>query len=147
MMRLCAPATTARTRCRFGSQRRRVLLLAWLTLLPDCGPLPQTEHSLAIPTPSSNTKFDAETFSIAEERDKMELPMRLPKQPRALTVSLLSSLPLILMLLAGTACKSSRPAGAEVVAEVNGRPIMAKELEQFYQQQVQEQPQKPVGEQ
>src|ERR1700722_6556004 len=34
--------------CRFGCQRRRVLLLAWLTLLPKCGFLPLTEHTRAI---------------------------------------------------------------------------------------------------
>jgi peptidyl-prolyl cis-trans isomerase SurA len=66
--------------------------------------------------------------------------------------SILSSLtltPLLLaaLLLTGAACNRSRPAGAEVLAEVNGRAIMAKDLEQFYQQQVQEQPQKPTGEQ
>ena len=68
-----------------------------------------------------------------------------------LKASTLSSLTLLLMLLAmlltGAACKNSRPAGAEVLAEVNGRAIMSKEAEQFYQQQVQEEPQKPTGEQ
>jgi peptidyl-prolyl cis-trans isomerase SurA len=54
---------------------------------------------------------------------------------------------LLAMLLTGAACKNSRPAGAEVLAEVNGRAIMGKEAEQFYQQQVQEEPQKPTGEQ
>jgi hypothetical protein len=37
-----------RTRFRFGSQRRRVLLLAWETLLPVTGPLPQISHTLAM---------------------------------------------------------------------------------------------------
>src|SRR5690606_34587791 len=36
-------SVTMRAVCRFGSQRRRVLLLAWLTLLPARGPFPQTE--------------------------------------------------------------------------------------------------------
>lgn len=30
--------------CRFGCQVRRVLLFAWLTLLPKLGPLPQISH-------------------------------------------------------------------------------------------------------
>src|SRR5947209_1310124 len=34
--------------CRFGSKRRRVRLFACETLLPNCGPLPQTSHRLAI---------------------------------------------------------------------------------------------------
>lgn len=34
-IRRLAPLTTARTVCRFGLNVRRVLLFAWLTLLPD----------------------------------------------------------------------------------------------------------------
>lgn len=34
--------------CRFGSQRRLVLLFAWLTLFPARGPLPQTAQKAAI---------------------------------------------------------------------------------------------------
>ena len=34
--------------CRFGLNRRRVLLLACETLFPNCGPLPQTSHRFAI---------------------------------------------------------------------------------------------------
>src|SRR2546430_17499656 len=34
--------------CRFGLKRRRVRLFAWETLLPNCGPLPQTSHLLAM---------------------------------------------------------------------------------------------------
>jgi hypothetical protein len=41
-------AVTMRTRLRFGSQRRRVLLLAWETLFPVTGPLPQISHTLAM---------------------------------------------------------------------------------------------------
>src|SRR5678816_28406 len=33
-----------RTGCRFGLNRRRVLLLACETLFPNCGPFPQTSH-------------------------------------------------------------------------------------------------------
>ena len=47
-MRRVRPSTTARTRCRFGYQRRFVLLLAWLTLWPVVGPLPQISHTRAI---------------------------------------------------------------------------------------------------
>src|SRR5580698_2149577 len=42
------PRSSIRTACRFGSQRRLVLFIAWLTLLPAIGPLPQTSHLLAI---------------------------------------------------------------------------------------------------
>ncbi len=42
------PASTVLTRCRFGNQRRLVLLWAWLTLLPVAGPLPQISHLRAI---------------------------------------------------------------------------------------------------
>lgn len=44
---LTVPASRMRTDWRFGSQRRRVLCIEWLTLLPDAGPLPQTSHRLA----------------------------------------------------------------------------------------------------
>jgi hypothetical protein len=38
----------ARTLWRFGSQRRRVRLLAWLILLPVIGFFPQIAHTFAI---------------------------------------------------------------------------------------------------
>src|ERR1700722_3578854 len=41
-------ATQKRRSCRFGSQRRRVLLLACDTLLPDCARLPGTWQTVAI---------------------------------------------------------------------------------------------------
>jgi hypothetical protein len=46
----CAPPCGRCTRmdCRFGLKRRRVRLFAWETLLPNCGPLPQTSHRLAM---------------------------------------------------------------------------------------------------
>jgi hypothetical protein len=47
-MRLGVPSMTARTRCKLGYQRRLVLLLAWLTLCPKVGPLPQISHTRAI---------------------------------------------------------------------------------------------------
>lgn len=40
------PFLTAFTFCRFGYHVVRVLLLAWLTLLPKLGPLPQISHFL-----------------------------------------------------------------------------------------------------
>lgn len=42
------PATFAFTGCRFTFQRRRLLLFACETLLPNCGPLPQTEQTCAM---------------------------------------------------------------------------------------------------
>ncbi len=47
---LPAPPASKRTRtdCRFGLNRRRVLLLAWETLFPNCGPFPHTSQRLAI---------------------------------------------------------------------------------------------------
>lgn len=44
-------------------------------------------------------------------------------------------------------CKTAKPAGVEVQAEVNGRAILTADVEKFYQQQIQEESQKPVGEQ
>src|SRR5690606_19541444 len=41
-------SVTIRADWRFGSQRRRVRLLAWLTLFPERGPLPQTAQSAAM---------------------------------------------------------------------------------------------------
>src|SRR5258706_16438927 len=52
-----------------------------------------------------------------------------------------------LLLLSANACQSRKATGAEVSAEVNGRTISASEGEKFYQQQVQDEPQKPAGEQ
>src|SRR5436305_1577373 len=46
--RRVVPFTTARTRCRFGYQRRFVLLFAWLMLCPVMGPLPQISQTRAI---------------------------------------------------------------------------------------------------
>ncbi len=42
------PRSSIRTDWRFGSQRRLVLFIAWLTLFPAIGPLPHTSHLLAI---------------------------------------------------------------------------------------------------
>src|SRR5690242_3506426 len=47
--------------CMFGWNRRRVLLFAWLTLLPNCGFLPLTLHTrdivLSWPYPAFNWLF------------------------------------------------------------------------------------------
>src|SRR5205807_201251 len=47
------PATTARTRFRFGFHRRRRVLFAWLITFPKCGALPQNSHFSAIFLPAS----------------------------------------------------------------------------------------------
>ena len=47
-MRLTVPFKLARTRWRFGCQRRLVLLLAWLTLCPTDECLPQIVQLLAM---------------------------------------------------------------------------------------------------
>src|SRR5882762_5615479 len=47
------PATTARTRFRFGFHRRRRVLFAWLITFPKCGALPQNSHLSAIFLPAS----------------------------------------------------------------------------------------------
>lgn len=56
-------------------------------------------------------------------------------------------IPAIALLMLGSACSGKKAAGAEVLAEVNGRAITASEMEKFYQQQVLDEPQKPTGEQ
>jgi len=60
---------------------------------------------------------------------------------------ILLSLALAALSLATAGCQGKRPVGGEVQAEVNGRAITNTELEKFYQQQVQEESQKPTGEQ
>jgi hypothetical protein len=44
----CTPRSSIRTDWRLGSQRRLVLFIAWLTLLPALGPLPQISQRFAI---------------------------------------------------------------------------------------------------
>jgi len=51
-IRRTPPFTMARTRCRFGSNRRGRTLLAWLMMRPNLGTFPQTSHSLAMTEPS-----------------------------------------------------------------------------------------------
>jgi hypothetical protein len=57
--RRVVPSTTARTVCKFGYQRRFVLLLAWLTLWPVVGPFPQISHTRAIGVYPENERFEA----------------------------------------------------------------------------------------
>ena len=47
------PRSSTFTDCKLGSQRRLVLFMAWLTLLPARGPLPQTSQRFAIGNPLS----------------------------------------------------------------------------------------------
>lgn len=41
------PRSLMRTERKFGSQRRRVLRIEWLTLFPEAGPFPHASHRLA----------------------------------------------------------------------------------------------------
>jgi peptidyl-prolyl cis-trans isomerase SurA len=49
--------------------------------------------------------------------------------------------------MAGSACTKRRASGQEVMAEVNGRSILASEVEKFYQMQLLEEGQQPSAEQ
>jgi hypothetical protein len=53
-MCLVTPATTARTRFKFGFHLRRRVLFAWLTIFPYCGPLPHNSHFIAIIVPAQS---------------------------------------------------------------------------------------------
>jgi hypothetical protein len=57
--RRVVPSTTARTVCKFGYQRRFVLLLAWLTLWPVVGPFPQISHTRAMGVNPENERVAA----------------------------------------------------------------------------------------
>jgi hypothetical protein len=88
--RICflAPPTTARTRRRFGFQRRRRVLFAWLITFPKCGPLPHNSHFIAIiflfnppkmfktqgliladPAAFSHSPFVLAQFGVGERKD------------------------------------------------------------------------------
>src|SRR5580765_7698880 len=54
LTRLRAPEMKARTDLRFGFQRRRLVLLAWLTTLPKLGALPQYSRFIAMIVPVSS---------------------------------------------------------------------------------------------
>jgi hypothetical protein len=54
-MRAALPfAGWTRIDCRLGLKRRRVRLFACETLLPNCGPLPQTSHRFAMTAGSTS---------------------------------------------------------------------------------------------
>lgn len=59
------PLLTALTFCKLGYQVVRVLLLAWLTLLPVLGPLPQISHFLDMSLPPVLTEFSLLAESAA----------------------------------------------------------------------------------
>src|SRR6202035_560826 len=65
--RCTPPPITARTSCRLGFQRRLVLLLAWLTLLPTEGRLPHIEQCLIADTPCCRTRGRPRSESSASE--------------------------------------------------------------------------------
>jgi hypothetical protein len=55
---LTRPLDTARTRCKFGLNRRLVTLCAWLILFPTIGFLPHISHTLDIPSsPYSSSRY------------------------------------------------------------------------------------------
>ncbi len=53
-MRFCVPDSDTRMRCTLAFQRRLVCRMEWLTLFPNCGPLPHTSQ-LAIGLPPECT--------------------------------------------------------------------------------------------
>ena len=63
-MRRMVPSTTARTRCKFGFQRRLVTLCACETLLPKRGPLPQISQTLAMISPYILLRQAIKTFFL-----------------------------------------------------------------------------------
>jgi len=54
---LATPPTMAWTRRKFGFQRRRVTLWAWLILFPYLGALPQISQAIAIATPRLQDEY------------------------------------------------------------------------------------------
>ena len=65
------PPTFARTDWRLGFHRRRVRLLAWLTVLPVDGPLPQISQVRAISTP-----FEASLATTARPARQIRVAQR-----------------------------------------------------------------------
>src|SRR3954468_8232595 len=60
-------STQKRRYCRFGRNRRLVLLLAWETLFPTIGPLPVTSQTRAIGTllePPGHVTVNAGVYSV-----------------------------------------------------------------------------------
>src|ERR1700738_5333042 len=73
--RMCflAPFTSARTRRRFGFQRRRRVLFAWLITFPKCGILPHNSHFIAILFLQSRSK-NVQSRAIHSTRPSAVLP-------------------------------------------------------------------------
>ncbi len=63
-MRRMVPSTTARTRCKFGFQRRLVTLCACEMLLPKRGPFPQISQTLAMLSPYILLREAIKTFFL-----------------------------------------------------------------------------------
>lgn len=68
MIRFGTPLSRTLTRCRFGNQRRFVILWACETLLPAIGFLPHTLHILAIANFSPSTKVSEYIIYSAEDK-------------------------------------------------------------------------------
>ena len=77
---LWTPFTSARTRRRFGFQRRLVTLWAWLIRLPKWGLFPQMSQCIAIDTPRV---LLGSTYNYIRSRDICPLFVRtFPPKPR-----------------------------------------------------------------
>ncbi len=63
-MRRMVPSTTARTRCKFGFQRRLVTLWACEMLLPNWGPFPQISQTLDMFSPYILLRKAIKTFFL-----------------------------------------------------------------------------------
>src|SRR6202165_3475784 len=81
------PATTARTRFRFGFQRRRRVLFAWLITFPKCGALPQNSHFSAIFLPASVFIWAWISWSKCRKTKLLILTDPLPTAKRVLLIS------------------------------------------------------------
>jgi hypothetical protein len=62
-IRFFTPFTTARMRFRFGFQRRRRVLFAWLMAFPNCGVFPQISHFSAMVVPALESSFFAKPIN------------------------------------------------------------------------------------
>src|SRR3954464_9092518 len=69
-------STQKRRYCRFGRNRRLVLLLAWETLFPTIGPLPVTSQTRAI----STLRYLSERRSLRLARIARHLAPASPRQ-------------------------------------------------------------------
>src|SRR5215813_6584875 len=83
---LCTPDTMARTRLRFGFQRRRRVLFAWLTTLPYCGPLPQRSHFIAMSVPADERFVKRDIVLYQRESSPSLRWQRFPPPPFCISV-------------------------------------------------------------